>query len=116
MSIEAQGGEKRYGEGKADKTPSETAPTEKQQAVGTPGGNTLKSSRRADAGIGSIEDSGKDREPQTKRPRIDSNGYRRLLACPYFKRDPVRFGVARACCGPGWASTHRLKYVTHILV
>jgi hypothetical protein len=32
-----------------------------------------------------------------------------LLACPFFKRDPVKYGKIRTCCGPGFPTLHRLK-------
>lgn len=32
-----------------------------------------------------------------------------LFACPYFQRDPDRYGVRRSCPGPGWREIHRLK-------
>jgi hypothetical protein len=33
------------------------------------------------------------------------------LACPFFKRDPVRYGTHKLCPGPtGWPTIARLKY------
>ncbi|KAI3329087.1 hypothetical protein HD806DRAFT_481656 [Xylariaceae sp. AK1471] len=33
----------------------------------------------------------------------------RRLACPFFKNDPKKFGLSRACSGPGWTEFHRVK-------
>ncbi|KAI1328946.1 hypothetical protein F5Y16DRAFT_138754 [Xylariaceae sp. FL0255] len=33
----------------------------------------------------------------------------RRLACPYFKKDPIRFQTEQSCCGPGWVTVHRMK-------
>lgn len=33
----------------------------------------------------------------------------RMLACPYFKHDPVKYKNQRTCCGPGFAAMHRVK-------
>jgi len=32
-----------------------------------------------------------------------------MFACPFFKRDPVRYKNYRTCLGPGWTSLHRIK-------
>jgi len=32
-----------------------------------------------------------------------------LLACPFFKHDPTRYGKVRTCCGPGFPTVHRVK-------
>lgn len=34
-----------------------------------------------------------------------------MLACPYFKHEPHKRHPSGACCGPGWDSVHRIKYV-----
>lgn len=31
------------------------------------------------------------------------------FACPYYKRDPGKFGHTRTCSGPGWDEVHRIK-------
>jgi hypothetical protein len=33
----------------------------------------------------------------------------RMLACPYFKHDPVKYRNQKTCCGPGFAGMHRVK-------
>ncbi|KAI1176104.1 hypothetical protein F4777DRAFT_286880 [Nemania sp. FL0916] len=39
----------------------------------------------------------------------DSLNRPKRLACPYFKKNPVRFQTKQSCCGPGWETVHRLK-------
>ena len=34
-------------------------------------------------------------------------------ACPFFKRNPQKYGSRSACSGPGWESVSRVKYVTY---
>jgi hypothetical protein len=34
-----------------------------------------------------------------------------LLACPFYKSDPVKYQRWRGCPGPGWDGINRLKYV-----
>jgi hypothetical protein len=46
-----------------------------------------------------------------KRRHISSS--RLNLACPFYKFDPHKFAKQRICCGPGWDSVHRIKYVYH---
>ncbi|KAI0456678.1 transcription regulator HTH, apses-type DNA-binding domain-containing protein [Xylaria acuta] len=46
-----------------------------------------------------------------KRPRMgDPLPRPKRLACPYFKKDPVRFQTKQSCCGPSWETVHRLQY------
>lgn len=33
------------------------------------------------------------------------------FACPYYQRNPARYGRTRSCKGPGWKQVHRVKYV-----
>ncbi|KAF2262512.1 hypothetical protein CC78DRAFT_315446 [Lojkania enalia] len=42
-----------------------------------------------------------------KKPPEDNE--RRKLACPYYKRNPVRYRNMRPCSRPGWHSCYRLK-------
>lgn len=43
-----------------------------------------------------------------KRAKKDGNP-ERMLACPFFKRDPHTWSHERTCCGPGFPTIHRLK-------
>jgi hypothetical protein len=31
------------------------------------------------------------------------------LACPYYRRNPLKYSSSRSCVGPGWDTVHRLK-------
>lgn len=59
-------------------------------------------------------DDGNDGTPN-KRPRKDSTSNGRIIgltlryACPFFKRNPQKYGSRSACSGPGWESVHRMK-------
>lgn len=46
---------------------------------------------------------------QKRAKRLDVEGL--LLACPFFAHDPAKYGKVRTCCGPGFPSVHRVKYV-----
>ena len=56
------------------------------------------------------DDEGGDDDIGRKRPnRNFDNIAPKKLACPYFKRDLVKYQDWRSCPGPGWGTTHRLK-------
>jgi hypothetical protein len=55
---------------------------------------------------------GADRDK--KRLKTHYKGCRPKFACPYFKRDPIRFKNERTCCGPGWDEVHRVKYLPKV--
>lgn len=63
-------------------------------------------------GIGGGDDPGDGRDDGdftgtgAKRQR---SGGRRMLACPYFKSDPVKYRNHRTCRGPGFSGVHRVK-------
>jgi hypothetical protein len=42
----------------------------------------------------------------TKKVKRDDG---RLLACPFYKHDPARYGKVKTCMGPGWSENHRVK-------
>jgi hypothetical protein len=42
---------------------------------------------------------------------LGTSGAGRLLACPYFKRNPESHRKYKSCAGPGWKDIHRLKLV-----
>ena len=33
------------------------------------------------------------------------------LICPFYKRDPAKYGTSRTCVGPGYSTVARIKYV-----
>lgn len=55
------------------------------------------------------DENGEDRDRIKKRTKTDSDDNRLKFACPYYKRDPIKFKSCRTCCGPGWAEVHRVK-------
>ncbi|KAM5364960.1 hypothetical protein ACJA88_012802 [Fusarium oxysporum] len=50
--------------------------------------------------------------PVTQRPLVQPQV--RRFACPFYKHDPERYETSRTCCGPGWATVHRVKLVYFI--
>ena len=62
-------------------------------------------------GEGEDDEDGDNR--RRKRPRPTSSDEAKKLACPYYKRNPQRYGRWTSCPGPGWDEVHRVKYVTH---
>lgn len=40
--------------------------------------------------------------------KLKTGGVERRLACPFFKHDPAKFN-RHPCCGPGFATVHRVK-------
>lgn len=44
---------------------------------------------------------------QKRAKRLDVAGL--LLACPFFKHDPAKYGKLRTCCGPGFVHVNRVK-------
>ena len=72
----------------------------------------LKSNKRRRTPDGIDEDTARI-DKQAKKTDIHDaklHGIQALrFACPYFKRDPIKFGNRGACSGPGWESVHRLK-------
>ncbi|KAI1123194.1 hypothetical protein F5Y10DRAFT_252291 [Nemania abortiva] len=70
-------------------------------------GDILKRKRADDS---EDEGCGPNDDEQRKRPRtVGSSPRSRRLACPFFKKDPIRFQTKQSCCGPGWETVHRLK-------
>jgi hypothetical protein len=54
-----------------------------------------------------------DADDQGKRcsPGDDHVVGEKRLACPFFKRNSLKYKNERSCVGPGWSSVHRIKYV-----
>lgn len=71
---------------------------ERKRKVGQAGGNA-----------GDDEDNTLEERNSKGLMESDSGG---LLACPFFKHDTAKYKAHRACCGPGWGTVHRIKYVT----
>jgi hypothetical protein len=64
------------------------------------------SKRQQRQGSRDIEGFGSKR--QQKKAKVE-NSQPRKLACPFFKRDPRKYHLWRACPGPGWDTVHRVK-------
>ncbi|KAI1359916.1 hypothetical protein F5Y08DRAFT_62871 [Xylaria arbuscula] len=70
--------------------------------------DSRKTKRASDDGD-KDEDDSSDRG-RSKVPKLQESSIRpKRLACPYFKKDPLRFQTKQSCCGPGWETVHRLK-------
>lgn len=53
---------------------------------------------------------GRRKKPRKTAPNSKSGG--RKFACPYFKRNPRKYGKWTSCPGPGWDEVHRVKCVS----
>jgi len=56
------------------------------------------------------EEKSRKRPKQTPASRVAQISHLRL-ACPFYKHNPEKYQTSRACIGPGWDNTHRLKLV-----
>ncbi|KAF2492919.1 hypothetical protein BU16DRAFT_93784 [Lophium mytilinum] len=58
-------------------------------------------------------DDGENEDDQPRKRSKPSNDddleCQRKLACPYFKRNPRKYGNVHSCLGPGWVAIARLK-------
>ncbi|CAJ0546510.1 Ff.00g011370.m01.CDS01 [Fusarium sp. VM40] len=70
----------------------------------------LRRKRGADSEESQDDDERKEPGPgdSYKKRRLESEKTPKF-ACPFFKHNPTRFAVERACCGPGWLSVNRVK-------
>ncbi|KAF9877564.1 hypothetical protein CkaCkLH20_04699 [Colletotrichum karsti] len=57
----------------------------------------------------SENDDKRDQDRNKKRSKTDGDDNRPRFACPYYKRDPIKYKHHRSCFGPGWPEIHRLK-------
>ncbi|KAK3349258.1 S-adenosyl-L-methionine-dependent methyltransferase [Lasiosphaeria hispida] len=69
---------------------------------------------------GEDDNNGDIDDRRRKRPRLSSSssGETKRLACPYYKRNPRKYGKWTSCPGPGWDEIHRVKahlYKRHAL-
>jgi len=65
-------------------------------------------------GEGEDEEDGDNRRRKRSRPTPSDEV--KKLACPYYKRNPQRYGKWTSCPGPGWDEVHRVKYVYSLAV
>jgi hypothetical protein len=49
---------------------------------------------------------------EAKRKKVNprASGAKKL-ACPFSRHDPGKYKSVKTCCGPGWDTVHRVKYV-----
>lgn len=57
------------------------------------------------------ENDGDGRRKKPRKTGPDSKSGGRKFACPYFKRNPKKYGKWTSCPGPGWDEVHRVKCV-----
>ena len=60
------------------------------------------------------DDESDQEHPKKKNKMTDSVELEKLLACPFYQRNPHRHPIHRSCSGPGWASISRLKQVPRL--
>lgn len=95
-------------------TPSSTSSTQSKSGqaarkLRTTGQGKRRPSQNDSDGSGdSDDDEEKHKRPVSKRSKHKQTG-KRMLACPFFKRNPQRYQRERSCVGPGWETMHRLK-------
>lgn len=57
------------------------------------------------------DDSQEENDPKQQKLVERDVASQRRFACPFFKKNPLHFRQWRSCPGPGWGTTHRVKYV-----
>jgi hypothetical protein len=90
---------------------SEVTPSESVSSQHQPWVSSLSHSRKRpidclDLGDSSAEET--EHKPRNKKRSTKASNSPRF-ACPFYKHNPERYEAARSCCGPGWATVHRLK-------
>ncbi|KAK4454189.1 S-adenosyl-L-methionine-dependent methyltransferase [Podospora aff. communis PSN243] len=96
-----------------------SGPDDSSSGNAIPGSNTPNTSReqggrdtrRGHNGCGEDDDgeSGGDKRKGKSKMPMDTSEERRKFACPYYKRDPGKYGKWTSCPGPGWTQVHRIK-------
>lgn len=90
-------------------TSAQTTSGQASRSSGKSGRGKRRPSQNDSDGSGESDDDGEEhRRPVSKRSKHKQNGTR-MLACPFFKRNPQRYQRERSCVGPGWETMHRLK-------
>ncbi|KAL2008441.1 hypothetical protein VTN00DRAFT_6635 [Thermoascus crustaceus] len=83
-----------------------------QQATTCSGGGKGKRKTSDENALTRDDNSGED---LNKRPKYQHDapgapsGMEKKFACPYFKRNPLKYQRVRSCPGPGWHTVHRMK-------
>jgi hypothetical protein len=92
--------------GLSEVTPSESVSSQHQPWVSSSSHSRKRPIDCLDLGDSSAEET-EHKSRNKKRSTKASNSPR--FACPFYKHNPERYEAARSCCGPGWATVHRLK-------
>ncbi|KAK3398898.1 hypothetical protein B0T20DRAFT_393260 [Sordaria brevicollis] len=74
-------------------------------------GSSVHNSGIRDRGQKRSADDDGDGDGRRKRCKGQENTVRRF-ACPFFKRNPRKYGKWTSCPGPGWDEIHRVKLLT----
>ncbi|WZH39407.1 uncharacterized protein QYS62_000324 [Fusarium acuminatum] len=94
--------------GLSEATPSESVSSQHQPRVVSSSRSRKRPIDCLDLGDSSAEET--EHRPRNKKRSVKaSNSNSPLFACPFYKHDPERYEAARSCCGPGWATVHRVK-------
>ncbi|RYC97142.1 hypothetical protein BFJ63_vAg303 [Fusarium oxysporum f. sp. narcissi] len=82
---------------------SSSSSTQKKKGTGRP--RRVPKRKRGNDG----EDDGNEESPKSQ--RVDGGQQTRMLACPYFKRNPRKYGRPewKSCAHPGYRDLHRVK-------
>ncbi|KXH69678.1 hypothetical protein CSAL01_10533 [Colletotrichum salicis] len=100
---QAEGSTKREQSKKSRKRP-------KVSGKGEHGGRRKGTARAGDKDEGNESDEGEDgNERSRKVPDRPGEPKGMLLACPFFKWNPLRYQRKKECAGPGWPTVHHLK-------
>jgi hypothetical protein len=77
--------------------------TQKKKGTGRP--RRVPKRKRSNDG----EDDGSEESPKSQ--RVDGGSETRMFACPYFKRNPRKYGQPKwkSCAHPGYRDIHRVK-------
>ena len=69
--------------------------------------NHSERGRRDDDG-GEENDDGSGNRPPTS-VEFEKKCAEKSLACPFYKRKPIKYQYKSRCAGPGWSNIHRVK-------
>ncbi|KAM0485069.1 hypothetical protein ACHAP7_003094 [Fusarium lateritium] len=92
--------------GLSERSPLESVSNQHQPGVISPGHSRKRPIDCLDPDDSSAEEI--EEKPRNKKRSTKASDSPRF-ACPFYKHNPERYEAARSCCGPGWATVHRLK-------
>ncbi|EXM20396.1 hypothetical protein FoTM2_004981 [Fusarium oxysporum f. sp. vasinfectum] len=105
LSPLTQGRPSGNGSSQATASQSQTSSSSSTQKKGTGRPRRVPKRKRGNDG----EDDGNEESPKSQ--RVDGGQQTRMLACPYFKRNPRKYGRPewKSCAHPGYRDLHRVK-------